>query len=121
LPSFYSSANHLANTQLSGVAAAAKENAHRLSWFCFVHPAQALLNSTPQFFARDRRAVAQGAQLGPGDLRMHSSAWATVRSIATLFREPQIRRRRRKAEWISRLSIPLEPVDRMLPLIFSFL
>jgi hypothetical protein len=41
---------------------------------------------------------------------MHSSAWATVRSIATLFREPQIRRLRRKAEWISRLSIPLEPV-----------
>src|SRR5437762_2235283 len=30
--------------------------------FCFVHTAQALLNSTPQLLARDRRAVAQGAQ-----------------------------------------------------------
>jgi hypothetical protein len=37
--------------------------------FCFVHPAQALLNSPPQLLARDRRAVAQGAQLGLGDLR----------------------------------------------------
>jgi hypothetical protein len=42
--------------------------------FCFVHPAQALLNSTPQLLARDRRAVAQGAQLGPGDLRMDAAA-----------------------------------------------
>jgi hypothetical protein len=32
------------------------------------------LNSTPQFVARDRRAVAQGAQLGPGDLRMDAAA-----------------------------------------------
>jgi len=40
--------------------------------FCFVHPARALLNSTPQLLARDRRAVAQGAQLGPGDLRVRS-------------------------------------------------
>jgi len=46
--------------------------------FCFVYPAQALLNSTPQFLARDRRAVAQGAQLGPGDLRMHAAASAAV-------------------------------------------
>jgi hypothetical protein len=38
------------------------------------HPAQALLNSTPQLLARDRRAVAQGAQLGPGDLRMDAAA-----------------------------------------------
>src|SRR5258708_33157370 len=38
--------------------------------FCFMHPAQALLNSTPQFIARDRGAVAQGAPLGPGDLGM---------------------------------------------------
>ena len=28
--------------------------------FSFVYPAQALLNSTPQLLARDRRAVAQG-------------------------------------------------------------
>jgi hypothetical protein len=46
--------------------------------FCFVHPAQALLNSTPQLLARDRRAVAQGAQLGPGDLRMDAVADAAV-------------------------------------------
>src|SRR4029434_8284383 len=36
----------------------------RLSCFLFfVLPAQALLNSTPQLLARQRRAVAQGAQL----------------------------------------------------------
>jgi hypothetical protein len=46
--------------------------------FCFVHPAQALLNSTPQLLARDRRAVAQGAQLGPGDLRMDAAAETAV-------------------------------------------
>jgi len=34
------------------------------------------LNSTPQFLARDRRAVAQGAQLSPGDLRMNAAAQA---------------------------------------------
>jgi hypothetical protein len=38
--------------------------------FSFVYPAQALLNSTTQFLARDRRAVAQGTQLGPGDFRV---------------------------------------------------
>jgi hypothetical protein len=32
----------------------------RLFAFCFVHSAQARLNSTPQLLARDRRAVAQG-------------------------------------------------------------
>ena len=36
------------------------------------------MNSTPQFLARDRRAVAQGAQLGPGDLRMDAAAQAAV-------------------------------------------
>jgi hypothetical protein len=36
--------------------------------FYFVQPAQALLNSTPQLLARDRRAVAQGARFGPADL-----------------------------------------------------
>ena len=45
---------------------------------CCVHPAQALLNSTPQLLARDRCAVAQGAQLGPGDLRMDAAAQAAV-------------------------------------------
>jgi hypothetical protein len=28
------------------------------------------LNSTPQLLARERRVVARGAQLGPGDLRL---------------------------------------------------
>ena len=37
--------------------------------FSLVYPAQALLNSTPQLLARDRRAVAQGAQFGPGEKR----------------------------------------------------
>jgi hypothetical protein len=32
------------------------------------------LNSTPQVSARDRGAVAQGAQLGLGDLRMNALA-----------------------------------------------
>jgi len=36
------------------------------------------LNSTPQLLARDRRAVAQGAELGPGDLRMDAAAEAAV-------------------------------------------
>jgi len=44
--------------------------------FCFVHPAQALFNSTPQLLTRDRCAVAQGAELGPGDLRMDAAAQA---------------------------------------------
>jgi len=42
--------------------------------FRFVHPAQAPLNSIPHLLARHRRAVAQGAQLGPGDLRMDAAA-----------------------------------------------
>ena len=46
--------------------------------FRFVHPAQALLNSTPQLLARERRAVAQGAQFGSGDLRMDAAAQAAV-------------------------------------------
>jgi hypothetical protein len=36
------------------------------------------MNSTPQFVAGERRAVAQGAQLGPGDLRMDAAAQAAV-------------------------------------------
>jgi hypothetical protein len=36
------------------------------------------LNSTPQLLGRDRRAVAQGAQLGPGDLRMDAAAETAV-------------------------------------------
>jgi hypothetical protein len=42
--------------------------------FDFVHPARALLNSTPQLLARAQRAVAEGAELGPGDLRMDAGA-----------------------------------------------
>lgn len=38
--------------------------------FRLFHPAQALLNSAPQLLARDCRAVAQNAQLGPRDLRV---------------------------------------------------
>jgi len=36
------------------------------------------LNSTPQLLACERRAVAQGAQLGPGDLRMDAAGEAAV-------------------------------------------
>jgi hypothetical protein len=46
--------------------------------FLAVDPAQALSNSTPQLLARERRAVAQGAQLGPGDLRMNVAAQAAL-------------------------------------------
>jgi hypothetical protein len=42
--------------------------------FSFVHPAQAFWNSTLQLLARDRRAVAPGAQLGLGDFRMDAAA-----------------------------------------------
>jgi hypothetical protein len=37
-----------------------------------------LLNSAPQLLARDRCAVAQGAQRGPGDLQMDAAAQAAV-------------------------------------------
>ena len=36
------------------------------------------MNSTPQLLDRDHRAVAPGAQLGPGDLRLEAAAWAAV-------------------------------------------
>ena len=36
--------------------------------------AHALLKSTPQLLAGERRAVGQGAQLGPGDLRMAAAS-----------------------------------------------
>jgi len=36
------------------------------------------LDSTPQLFAGERHAVGQGAQLGPGDLRMDGAAQAAV-------------------------------------------
>jgi len=41
--------------------------------FCLVHFAQARLNTTRQILTCDRRAVAPGAQLGPGDLRMDAA------------------------------------------------
>src|SRR6185312_2327030 len=44
-------------------------------WFI---PQRHFLNSTPQLFARDRRAIVQGAELGPGDLRMDAAAEAAV-------------------------------------------
>jgi hypothetical protein len=40
--------------------------------FVFVHPAQAVLNSTPQLFARECCGVVQGAQLGSGGLMVVS-------------------------------------------------
>ena len=36
------------------------------------------MQSTPQLLARDRSAVAQGAELGLGDLRMDAAAQAAV-------------------------------------------
>jgi hypothetical protein len=53
--------------------------------FVLCNPAQALLNSTPQFIARDRGAVAPGAQLGPGDLRMDAAAEAAVGASDDVF------------------------------------
>jgi hypothetical protein len=50
-----------------------------------VHPAQAFLNSTPQLLARERRAVAQGSQLGPGDFRMDATAHAAVGASNDVF------------------------------------
>jgi hypothetical protein len=46
----------------------------RLSCFLFRSSRTALLNSTPQLLARDCRAVAQGAQPGPGELPMDAAA-----------------------------------------------
>ena len=43
------------------------------------------MNSTPQFLASDLRAVAQGAQLGPGDLPMDAAAWAAVVTVDDVF------------------------------------
>jgi len=45
----------------------------RLSCFLFRSSRTGTFNSTPQLLARDRRAVAQGAQLAPGDLRMDAA------------------------------------------------
>jgi len=49
--------------------------------FCFVHPGQALLHSNPQLLARDYRAVAQGAQPGPGELPMDAAALGRSRCV----------------------------------------
>jgi hypothetical protein len=43
-------------------------------FFLFRSSRTALLNSTPQLLARDCRAVAQGAQPGPGELPMDAAA-----------------------------------------------
>jgi hypothetical protein len=58
--------------------------------FCFVHPAQVLLNATSQLLARDRRAVAQSAELGPGDLRMDTAVRAAVGAGDDVFSWPTI-------------------------------
>jgi hypothetical protein len=53
------------------------------------------LYSTPQLLIRDRRALAQGAQLGPGDLRMDAADQATVDAgDDDVFRGRRIHRRR---------------------------
>jgi hypothetical protein len=46
-----------------------------IKWTKFLYPnAASTFELTPQLHARDHRAVAQGAQLGPGDLRMDAAA-----------------------------------------------
>jgi hypothetical protein len=61
-----------------------------VSAFLFCHFAQALLNSTPQLRARDRCPVAEGAQLGPGDLRIEADAQAqSVPAVTFLGRRVQ--------------------------------
>jgi hypothetical protein len=51
--------------------------------YSFIHPAQALVNSTPQLLARDRRTVAAERAAWPGDLRMDAAA-LKVRSLLLL-------------------------------------
>jgi hypothetical protein len=46
----------------------------RVLIFCLVILRRGPLNSTPQLRARERRPVAEGAELGPGDLRLDASA-----------------------------------------------
>ncbi len=46
-------------------------------------------NSTPQFFARDRGAIAKRAELGPGDLRMDAAAETAVGSGDDVFSADQ--------------------------------
>jgi hypothetical protein len=81
----------------------------RLSCFLFVHPAQALLNSSPQLLARDRRAVARSAELGPGDLRMDAAAYAAVSGRGSVNCRARVRgsASRKRAGHI-RGNIPLE-------------
>ena len=50
----------------------------RVSFDGPIASSRSLLDSTPQLLARDRRAVAQGAQLGPGGLWMDAAAYAAV-------------------------------------------
>jgi hypothetical protein len=52
--------------------------------FGFVHPAQALLNSTRQLLARDRGAVAQCAELGPREIRGQVLNLGVARSLLTI-------------------------------------
>ena len=66
--------------------------------FCFVQPAQALLNSTPQFFARDRGAVAQGAQLGSGDLRMDAAQAAVSAKRLTAVQGSKVQKFKERGE-----------------------
>ena len=45
---------------------------------CLVHPALALLNSTPQLLARDHRVITHSAQLDGGDLAADAGIQAAV-------------------------------------------
>ena len=56
------------------------------------HPSQARMNSAPKLLARERRAVAQGAQLGPGDLRMDAAASAAVGAGDNVFLVDEFKR-----------------------------
>ena len=58
--------------------------------FVLFHRAQALSNSTPQLCARDRRSVAQSAELGPGGLMTVSRDCRAIREKIEI--EPKIRK-----------------------------
>ena len=55
-----------------------------LAFVSFI-PHRHFLNSTPQFLARDRDALAAGRGAGPGDLRMDAAAEAAVDADHSVF------------------------------------
>jgi hypothetical protein len=62
--------------------------------FCFVHPAQTLLHSTPQLVARDRRAIAhlehRAAPTGPGPPKTTRNFHSTLLRLTRAARWPYI-------------------------------